>query len=573
MPKTIDAPASTPIEMIKRELRRFLADNKPGVIATRGRWGVGKTHAWNEALKAAKKSRLKYKCYSYVSLFGVESLDKFKFVIAESQTTGTDIGDEPKIESVAKNWRAIGTAVLGAATGRGSAIADVVQMAAFVTVREQIVCIDDIERKGSNLRTMDVLGLASFLRERRGCKVVLILNDERLEEEKAEFTKYHEKVIDSTFLYAPTPSEAADIALSDNNLFADELKRRCVSLNISNIRVIKKIKEMILKVYPILKNYDQRILLSGIGTLALLGWAHFGEHETVGPPRAAEEKQNINEDLLTFIMTKYGKGLYGRTENANTPDEERWVSILTTCGFGAPDGLDAFLYEGVRAGYFDEAKIIEQANVLAAALKQGVAQDAWNRAWDLFHGSFDNNQAEVVGALVQAFRGLVKNVTVIDLNSIMKLLKNLGEPVLAREMLDLFLNERDEKPEFFELSNSVFSDHVDDPDLRKAFAEKAQTLRHTPGARDILLRIAKEGSWSPSDIYVLTETSVDQYCEIFRAPDDEHRKIIGAALSFRNIANKEYKLIVEKCVEALNRIAAESELNRFRVQAFGVNVN
>ena len=238
MPKTSDAPSLTPLEMIKRELRRFLSDDKPGVIVIRGRWGVGKTHAWNGVLKAAKKE-LKYKCYSYVSLFGIESLDKFKFAIAESQMTGEDIGDEPKIESVAKNWKTIGTAVLGAATGR-SGIADVVQMAAFVMVREQIVCIDDIERKGSNLRTMDVLGLASFLRERRKCKVVLILNDERLEEEKAEFAKYHEKVIDTTFLYAPTPSEAADIALSDNDLFADELKRRCVSLSISNIRSHQK---------------------------------------------------------------------------------------------------------------------------------------------------------------------------------------------------------------------------------------------------------------------------------------------------------------------------------------------
>ena len=422
MPKTSDAPSLTPLEMIKRELRRFLSDDKPGVIVIRGRWGVGKTHAWNGVLKAAKKE-LKYKCYSYVSLFGIESLDKFKFAIAESQMTGEDIGDEPKIESVAKNWKTIGTAVLGAATGR-SGIADVVQMAAFVMVREQIVCIDDIERKGSNLRTMDVLGLASFLRERRKCKVVLILNDERLEEEKAEFAKYHEKVIDTTFLYAPTPSEAADIALSDNDLFADELKRRCVSLSISNIRVIKKIEEMILKIYSILKNYDQRILFSGIGTLALLGWAHFGEHETVKLPKDGDEKRNINEDLLTFIMTKYRKGLYGMTKNANTPDEERWASILTTYEFGPPDGLDAVLYEGVRAGYFDEAKIIEQADLLAAALKQGAAQAAWNSAWDLFHGSFDNNQAEVVGALVQAFRGLVQYVTIIDLNSIMKLLKS-----------------------------------------------------------------------------------------------------------------------------------------------------
>jgi hypothetical protein len=406
----------------------------------------------------------------------------------------------------------------------------------------------------------------------RGCKVVLILNDERREQEKKEFAKYHEKVIDRTFLYAPTSVEAADIALRENALFGDELKRRTVALNISNIRVIKKIEEMISRVHPLLKKYDKIILSSGIATLALLAWAYFGEHEPVELLKEGQENRNINEELLTFVMTKYGKSLYGATKDSNNPDEQRWVSILKAYDFGSPDGLDVVLYEGVRAGYFDELKVVDQANLLAAKLAQGAAQDTWNNAWALFHGSFDDNQSAVVEALVQGFSGLVKYVTVIDLNSIMRILKSLGEDARAMEMLKLFLKKRDEKPEFFELSNSLFADHVDDPDLLNAFAQKAQALRRTPGPRDILLRIGSEGSWSPSDIHVLAETSVDEYCEIFTARDDEHRKIINAALSFRNITNAEYKPIVEKCVEALRRIGGMNELNRARVRAFGVDV-
>jgi tRNA A37 threonylcarbamoyladenosine biosynthesis protein TsaE len=42
----------SPTEVIIRELERFLESKEPEVICIRGRWGVGKTHAWNEAIKA-----------------------------------------------------------------------------------------------------------------------------------------------------------------------------------------------------------------------------------------------------------------------------------------------------------------------------------------------------------------------------------------------------------------------------------------------------------------------------------------------------------------------------------------
>ena len=45
----------------------------------------------------------------------------------------------------------------------------------------QLICIDDLDRKGEKLRVEDVLGLVSFLREERKCKVALLLNEEQLQ--------------------------------------------------------------------------------------------------------------------------------------------------------------------------------------------------------------------------------------------------------------------------------------------------------------------------------------------------------------------------------------------------------
>jgi hypothetical protein len=69
------------------------------------------------------------------------------------------------------------------------------RQALFLTVRQQIVCIDDLERSGRDLGIKDVLGLMSFLKEQRACKVVLLLNNDALAGESAsDFRTQLEKV-------------------------------------------------------------------------------------------------------------------------------------------------------------------------------------------------------------------------------------------------------------------------------------------------------------------------------------------------------------------------------------------
>lgn len=45
------------IELVEREIRRFLSTPEPEVICIKGRWGVGKTFAWNRYLTDLRKHR------------------------------------------------------------------------------------------------------------------------------------------------------------------------------------------------------------------------------------------------------------------------------------------------------------------------------------------------------------------------------------------------------------------------------------------------------------------------------------------------------------------------------------
>lgn len=62
-------------------------------------------------------------------------------------------------------------------------------------VNNYLVCIDDIERKGSALEIKEIMGVIDELARRKNCKVVLILNEDNLHEETAQqqFLEYREK--------------------------------------------------------------------------------------------------------------------------------------------------------------------------------------------------------------------------------------------------------------------------------------------------------------------------------------------------------------------------------------------
>lgn len=70
------------LEVIESQLKKFLESDIPQVIAIRGNWGVGKTFLWRKMYdEAREKKALAFTTQSYVSLFGINSVDDLKVEI------------------------------------------------------------------------------------------------------------------------------------------------------------------------------------------------------------------------------------------------------------------------------------------------------------------------------------------------------------------------------------------------------------------------------------------------------------------------------------------------------------
>lgn len=247
------------------QIEFFLSTSDPEVLSISGRWGVGKTFAWDGRL-AARRQSTPLRRYAYVSVFGLRSLDALKTAIVQSTVPldGPDL--EPSVESFVEHISSFaGLRRLGEHAarkglnvfGKGVAavpyvgkLADLLAPGAALLIRDQIICIDDIERAGQGLDVADILGLVSSLRERRRCKVILLLNEDGLGEQGRKYRDYLEKVVDQAIKFEPTPEQSASAAVDGQDALGAELVDRTIRLGIRNIRVIRRIRRFLRQIEP-----------------------------------------------------------------------------------------------------------------------------------------------------------------------------------------------------------------------------------------------------------------------------------------------------------------------------------
>ncbi|MGO4871777.1 MAG: hypothetical protein ACLPGW_14405 [Roseiarcus sp.] len=553
------------VDLVKTEIARFLKDDRPGVLCIRGKWGVGKTHAWKEALKAAlSEKRLGLLKYAYVSLFGLNSLEAFKYAVFENSQNiekgVRDAGFETLEDFVgaASRWRPVLKALTSGAMVTRWLGPEGVQALSFLAVRKQIVCIDDFERRGKSLDAADALGLASFLRQERDCKVVLILNEEKLDKEsRSDFDRHLEKVVDVSLAYDPSPAMAAKIGAGGDSEAERLVAERCVALGITNVRVIRRVLRLVETVLPKLADYDAEVARMAAAALTLFCWSHDQPDEA--PP--LDYLENRMRDMAALDR-----------KPPDGTDKAGWMATLDAYGYRWTDAFDLALIDAVRKGYFDDDRLAREAAKLHAKLVKSHAEGSFESAWRRFHDSFADDQDETLDGIRDAFAHLVEHLTPTDLNGAVALFKRLGRPEEATAMLAQFIEAHGADRALFDLSAYPFSQHVDDPDVQAAFAAKLAQEAPPPADVASMLDGIAEG-WSPERLEALAAAPVEEYRRAFKSRRGAGlRTILAAALQFARIGNATPPMqeITRRAKLALRAIGGESPINALRVIRLGV---
>lgn len=551
------------------QIERFLANADPEVLSISGRWGVGKTYLWDETLKA-QRANTPVRSYAYVSVFGLRSLDALKTAIVQSTVPLDGKELEPTVDSFLEHVSSFsGLKRLGEQTARkgitlfskGAStlpyvgkLADLLAPGAALLIRDQIICIDDIERAGQGLDVADVLGLVSSLRERRRCKVVLLLNEDGLGDQGVKYRAFLEKVVDQAVKFEPTADESAGAAIEASDVLGQELARQTIKLGIRNIRVIRRIRRFLCQIEPELVGLNDRVTDQVVRSMALMGWCVF-------EPSLAPDLEGIRR------YAQFG-GMF--SEEKRSKDELKVEQLLRAYDFNSFDALDELVLEGLLAGSFDRPALrVELKSIDSKVAKQEV-REMIAKPMSIFRDGIGNDTAEFLEALAVAIEQYGEAMDPRDASDALRFLRELGRPEEADRLLPIYVTAQQGKQrEFFAVYAQ--SDGRVDPQITDAFNGKLAQMPLVRDPAEILLKIASSRSWNPEDIAYLASVPPEGFDEMLTTlKGDDFHAVVSMALDFGNFdprRDNEGEL-ASRMAAALVRASALSELNRLRLKAY-----
>jgi hypothetical protein len=553
-----------------REVRRFLGRAEPEVLSISGRWGVGKTFVWDNEIRSAGAGSALQR-YAYVSAFGLRSIEALKTSIVQSTVRLDAPGLEPTVDSFIENFASVDglknageqglrkgldmISKLASAVPYAGKAADLLSPGAALLIRNQIVCIDDLERAGTGLEVTDILGLASFLRERRGCKIVLLLNEEGLGEQRDVYRSYLEKAVDQAIRYEPTPEESALAALPGASAAEQALRAKTMALGIINIRVIRRIYRFFQHMEPLLSGLNAGVGDRVIQSLALLGWAVF--EPAHAPSLAAIRK------LDRYVSLSQSK--------ERTARELQDDAALSAYGFREFVDLDELILKGLQAGSFDEPRLRDRLRELDARLNQDAARRGIDAPWAMLDADYEEDLDGFVNALVSSVETYAADMWPADVTAVLATLRELGQDEHIPRLVDLYMTAQANRPrEFFEISRYSSMRELD-PALVDVFRERLIDVPLDRDPAEILLRIARSRSWNPEDTAFLASMPEHVYADLVKNNGgNEGQAIIATALQFGNYqdASAEYQTIAGMMKSALRALATEGPLNAMRVRRY-----
>jgi hypothetical protein len=558
------------VKIVRDVVEQFLKQERNEVLAIKGAWGVGKTHAWHQYVTDYKKD-IRPPIYSYVSLFGIASLADLRMAILTNSRPTCDIGSRMTVESINTNWQTLLLSKVnwfkqkfGNLEG-GSVLKDVfVTLDAFTPslVSDRLICFDDFERLSTDKLSHDTLmGFMSTLKETANCKVVIILNDSQVPDEKATYQRYREKVIDREIQFNPTVDEAIGWALGKDTPYSDQIAECARTLQIKNVRILRKMANVVASLEPAIKDKHAGVITFAIHSAVLLTWCYY---DKTGQGPSLEFVKNTT--LLSTV-----KGRKKKEDKPEVkPEEAVWAVTLGLYKFNYYDEFDAAVVKVIEQGYLEGSGFEVEADKRNADLRKGDLRQGFIDAWSLFHDSFSNNEKELVETLASKFEAAAHQEGPSSLNAVVTLLRDLDQNERADQLIQHYIRARGDEPAVFDLDQG-FGRDVSDETLRAAFAVKLAVVTENVSLRTAVEHMATSNGWSPEEMAAVSLATADDLYQLFKGPTSVPvHKMVALCQRFNQPPNEH---IAQRTQEALLRLAKDCRLNRIRMRSYGLRID
>lgn len=507
------------LEITKKHLVQLLSDHDNKVIALSGKWGTGKSHLWRE-VKGASSDK-KVEAALYVSLFGLASMDQVKLKIVQSSIP---IAGESSViwEGAKKTWSAA-SQLLESVHKSFGAINDLALLVVPALLKNQVIVLDDIERKHEKLSVDEVLGFIDEFTQQYGCRIIMILNSDQLAD-RPMWDKMREKVIDQEIQLETTPGEAFDIAITIvSTPYADLIKKTIQSCKVTNIRIICKVIKAVNRILGKKGGLSDKVLSRVVPSTVLLAATHYKGIDC-GPD--FEFILKIGSPDVSGDKGKKAKDLDGEGKL-----RAKWRLLLQEVGVNGCDEYENIVVNFLKSGLFDAADV---EKVITRYAEEEVGTEALFLARQFAeHVEWHPNMSEA--ELLQESKVVAKNSSLLGASFVTYLYDLIsglhdGKVVadsLLKNWLDAF-NSRD--IENFAFDN--FHHQSMHPDILAAFEDANSKAQAKTTLLDVCLKIVKNTGWGEREEKVLRTATAKDF-----------------ELTIRNLVGQDLRIFMSKFIE------------------------
>ncbi|CSZ80314.1 Uncharacterised protein [Shigella sonnei] len=558
------------MESIESFLKNFLvSDHRVAVI--KGDWGVGKTHYWN-SFYTKHSEGLDFNAYSYVSLFGVNSIGDIKKALYHCATPINEKKYKELILSETDRtmiryrngfwgwlkYNSLSKFLIhfGKNDFFGFKTDNLLSSLEYKFVNNYLVCIDDVERKGNSLEVKEIMGVIDELARRKGCKVVLILNEDNLHDEtaKKQFLEYREKVIDVEIKYDPTPDKNLRKVFYETDSDFLLLKVLANDLGIKNIRILNKIKTSLVNLRNELSLAEDKVRESFINRLVLFSVVYYSGVPGVDYALFKESIKNIHV-FDHMLDDKKDDSVYSFINSLDVIYERAEIAF--------DDDIDFYLKNGYLSTESNIRGIIEEKN---KQYKEHKALCDVNNVWDIFSDSFKDNESEFISKIKCVINDNLSHIPVAHFIGLIDILNRLKIDCdsYIEAYADAFVSQDDAYTAFRNLYVEIFGNEKLGLLIQKKLMDKKP---EETNLENVLYKII-EGKFNHSDIAYLNSFSEDDYLKwILSRNQDALDLVRKGLLRFKSMQEltEEQQKITNKAIGALTKLASRSSLNKLRV--------
>lgn len=564
------------VSQVEKALIDFAVHKAGTAVVLKGEWGTGKTYIWRKVIES-HCSELTRKSYSYVSLFGLNSLLDVKRSIFEKTVSSKKAASLTTKESVienfkqlefnhAKSWfRKLSTFGKEAKIPFVASFGGLIDSIQYSTVNDTIICLDDFERRGIGLLGRDVLGLISDLIESKDCSVILILNEGYLQPDD-EFFAFSEKVFDYEITYEPTLAEVAAVVFDSNNEYHKKIIDSIKKLDIKNIRLLRKIRYFAELIRPYVTGKPDEILDEATKLVPLTIYAKYsgaGRVIDIGdlekykggfPLLASDQKMDLTIDQQRAEEIK-------RTKN----------NFFRQYGYVEADDFTFEIIKLIQNGYADSSSLIPLIDSISSTVNKNNQRKKIADAWHLFHHDLRISDAELLKLFETAVVESGDATSPYEIDGVYEIFIAAGLEQRGRAIVDKYFN-------IISVSRSIANRRemykLPQNDYVKNKLDQYFDVVAKVSSIDELVNEFHGKAITSEIVQSLSEFTVDEYYEYFKNLGPA--RFMNYAQSLLALGSRAglpesinyYEVVFFKVFEALKRMHDESRLMALRMNKF-----